>query len=132
MWNDYYLNVLSCTDKRSIMEVWEGGHNILELLDYPMRGLVFEGGSTLEDLSDVIGSSCICIQHNNIPYNVLIANWCKTKKRALVEVDQEILDTQVNPSMWKNMIAFKNLNGKLIAKRQYPYIQGFGNSPGNV
>jgi len=56
----------------------------------------------------------------------------KQKKRALVEVDQEILDTQVNPSMWKNMIAFKNLNGKLIAKRQYPYIQGFGNSPGNV
>jgi len=60
------------------MEVWEGGDNISELLDYPVRGLVFEGGNTLEDPYDVIGSAWICIQRNNIPYNVLIANCWKT------------------------------------------------------
>lgn len=30
------------------------------------------------------------------------------------------------------MNAFKNLNGRLIAKRGYPYTQGFENNPGNV
>jgi len=59
------------------MEVRECGNNILELLGYPMRGLIFEGGNTLEDLSDVVGNAWICIQRN-VPYNVLIANCCKT------------------------------------------------------
>jgi GDP-L-galactose phosphorylase len=46
-------------------------------LNYPVRGLVFEGGNTLDDLSNAVSDSCICLQENNIPYNVLIADSAK-------------------------------------------------------
>lgn len=52
----------------------ESGVKIFELLDYPVRGLVFEGGNTLRDLANAVSDSCICLQNNNIPYNVLIAD----------------------------------------------------------
>ena len=51
-----------------------GGVKISGLVDYPVRGLVFEGGDTLEDLSNAVSDACICLQDNNIPYNVLISN----------------------------------------------------------
>jgi GDP-L-galactose phosphorylase len=47
---------------------------VSQLLNYPVRGLVFEGGSTVQDLSDSVASSCIFLQNNNIPFNVLIAD----------------------------------------------------------
>lgn len=47
---------------------------ISELLSYPVRGLVFEGGNTLQALSDTVSDACICLQENNIPYNVLISD----------------------------------------------------------
>lgn len=50
------------------------GVKISELLNYPVRGLVFEGGNTLEDLSNSVSDACICLQENNIPYNVLISD----------------------------------------------------------
>ena len=51
-----------------------GGVKISELLKYPVRGLVFEGGDTLQDLSNAVADACICLQDNNIPYNVLISD----------------------------------------------------------
>lgn len=51
-----------------------GGVKISYILNYPVRGLVFEGGNSLEDLSNVVSDACICLQENNIPYNVLIAD----------------------------------------------------------
>lgn len=50
------------------------GVEVSEILNYPVRGLLFEGGTTLEDLSRVVSDSCICLQENNIPYNVLISD----------------------------------------------------------
>lgn len=47
---------------------------IFELVNYPVRGLVFEGGDTVQDLSNAVSDSCICLQDNNIPYNVLISD----------------------------------------------------------
>ena len=47
---------------------------VSELWNYPTRGLVFEGGNTIRDLSDVVASSCICLQNKNIPFNVLISD----------------------------------------------------------
>ncbi|CAL5329519.1 unnamed protein product [Camellia sinensis] len=35
--------------------------------------LHFQGGNTLEDLSNAVSDSCICLQDNNVPYNVLIS-----------------------------------------------------------
>lgn len=54
--------------------VASNGVEISDILNYPVRGLVFEGGNTLEDLSNVVSGCCICLQENNIPYNVLIAD----------------------------------------------------------
>lgn len=50
------------------------GVTIFELLKYPVRGLVYEGGETLQDLANAVADSCICLQENNIPFNVLIAD----------------------------------------------------------
>lgn len=55
----------------------DAGVKISEMLNYPVRGLVFEGGNTLEDLANVVSGSCVCLQENNIPYNVLIADSAK-------------------------------------------------------
>lgn len=52
----------------------DGGVMISKLLNYPVRGFVFEGGNSMRDLSDTVANSCIFLQNNNIPYNVLIAD----------------------------------------------------------
>lgn len=56
----------------------KGPHNkgviVSQLFYYPVQGLVFEGGNTIRDLSDVVASSCICLQNNNIPFNILISD----------------------------------------------------------
>ncbi|KAL0353671.1 UNVERIFIED_CONTAM: GDP-L-galactose phosphorylase 1 [Sesamum angustifolium] len=99
------------------------GVKISDILNYPVRGLVFEGGNTLEDLSNVVSDSCICLQENNIPYNVLIADsgkrvflfpQCYAEKQALGEVSSELLDTQVNPAVWE-------ISGHMVLKRKEDY-----------
>ncbi|XVF03800.1 hypothetical protein REPUB_Repub05bG0024200 [Reevesia pubescens] len=96
---------------------------ISELLKYPVRGLVFEGGNTLQDLSDTVSDACICLQDNNIPYNVLISDCgkqifllpqCYAEKQALGEVSPELLDTQVNPAVWE-------ISGHMVLKRRKDY-----------
>ncbi|CAL5416190.1 unnamed protein product [Camellia sinensis] len=71
----YYLAVPFPIEKAPIREITtlNGGVKISELLNYPVRGLVFEGGNTLEDLFNAVSDSCICLQDNNVPYNVLIS-----------------------------------------------------------
>ncbi|XP_042386239.1 GDP-L-galactose phosphorylase 1-like [Zingiber officinale] len=97
-----------------------GGVKISLLLNYPVRGLVYEGGTSLKDLSDVVSKSCKCLQENNIPFNVLISDsgWriflfpqCYAEKQALGEVSEEILETQVNPAVWK-------ISGHMVLKRK--------------
>ncbi|XP_052304563.1 GDP-L-galactose phosphorylase 1 isoform X2 [Populus trichocarpa] len=93
---------------------------VSQLLNYPVRGLVFEGGSTVQDLSDSVASSCIFLQNNNIPFNVLITDCgrriflfpqCYAEKQARGEASQELLDTQVNPAVWE-------ISGHIVLKRQ--------------
>lgn len=47
---------------------------VSKLLNYPVRGLVFEGGCKLHDLCDAVASSCISLQSNNVPFNILISD----------------------------------------------------------
>ncbi|XP_008803683.2 GDP-L-galactose phosphorylase 1-like [Phoenix dactylifera] len=98
----------------------ESGVKVSELLNYPVRGLVFKGGNTLKDLSDVVASSCISLEENNIPFNVLISDsgrriflfpQCYAEKQALGQVSQELLDTQVNPAVWE-------ISGHMVLKRK--------------
>lgn len=72
----YYLAVPFPIEKAASKSITRttGGVEISEILNYPVRGLIFEGGTTLEDLSNVVSDSCICLQQNNIPYNVLISD----------------------------------------------------------
>ncbi|KAK7860340.1 gdp-l-galactose phosphorylase 1 [Quercus suber] len=98
----------------------DGGVKISKLLNYPVRGLVFEGGNTLQDLSNTVSDACMCLQDHNVPYNVLIADCgrriflfpqCYAEKQALGEVSAELLDTQVNPAVWE-------ISGHMVLKRK--------------
>lgn len=122
----YYLQVPFPAEKapsRKVSEAKGIPHNgvvISQLLKYPVRGLVFEGGNTMEDLSNAVASSCIRLQGSNVPFNVLISDsgkrvflfpQCYAEKQALGQVSQEILDTQVNPAVWE-------ISGHIVLKRR--------------
>ncbi|WOL02256.1 hypothetical protein Cni_G10975 [Canna indica] len=99
------------------------GVKVFQLTDYPVRGLVFEGGNKIEDLSVTASTACIFMQDNDIPYNVLISDYgkriflllqCFAEKRAHGEIRQEILETQMNPAAWE-------LSGYIVMKRRKDY-----------
>lgn len=50
---------------------------VSQLSDYPVRGFIFEGGKSVQDLSNVVASVCICWQNNSIPFNILISDFGK-------------------------------------------------------
>ncbi|KAF8409605.1 hypothetical protein HHK36_005683 [Tetracentron sinense] len=121
----YYLAVPFPIEKAPTRKIvaLDDGVKITELLNYPVRGLVFEGGNTLLDISNAVSDSCICLQNNNIPYNVLISDsgkrifllpQCYAEKQALGEVSPELLDTQVNPAVWE-------ISGHMVLKRKKDY-----------
>lgn len=100
----------------------KSGVKILQVLNYPVKGLAFECGenSTLQDLADTISTACVFLQDNNHPYNVLITDagkrvllflQCYAAKRAYGEVSQEIVNNQVNPAIWE-------ISGYMVLKRR--------------
>ncbi|KAL1567002.1 Phosphate metabolism transcription protein [Salvia divinorum] len=121
----YYLEMPFPIEKASSKKITttNGGVEISNILKYPVRGFVFEGGKTIEELSNVVSDACICLQENNIPHNVLIADCgkriflfpqCYAEKQALGEVSSELLDTQVNPAVWE-------ISGHMVLKRKVDY-----------
>ncbi|XP_057747872.1 GDP-L-galactose phosphorylase 1-like [Arachis stenosperma] len=101
------------------------GLSVSQLLDYPVRGLVFEGGNTTRDLSDTVANSLVFLQNNNIPFNVLISDCgnkiylfpqCFAERQARGEVSQEILQAQVNPAVWE-------ISGHIVLKRKVDFDQ---------
>ncbi|KAL4180898.1 hypothetical protein AMTRI_Chr12g234660 [Amborella trichopoda] len=121
----YYMSMPFPVEKARTkrIAIMSKGVKMSELCDYPVCGLVFEGGKQLEDLSEAVSLSCICLQNNNIPYNVLISDsgrriflfpQCYAEKQALGEVSQELLDTQVNPAVWE-------ISGHMVLKRRKDY-----------
>ncbi|KAF8726366.1 hypothetical protein HU200_019828 [Digitaria exilis] len=125
----YYLSVPFPVEKAATHHIplsedtMKSGVTVSKLIDYPVRGLVFEGGNTLNDLANVVSSACIWLQDNNVPYNVLISDCgkrvflfpqCYAERQALGEVSQELLDTQVNPAVWE-------ISGHIVLKRRNDY-----------
>ncbi|KAJ8766566.1 hypothetical protein K2173_023813 [Erythroxylum novogranatense] len=121
----YYLAVPFPVEIAPVKKVatLDDGVKISELVNYPVRGLTFEGGNTLQDLSNTVSDACICLQNNNIPFNVLISDCgkriflfpqCYAEKQALGEVNPELLDTQVNPAVWE-------ISGHMVLKRKKDY-----------
>ncbi|XP_057522801.1 GDP-L-galactose phosphorylase 2-like [Amaranthus tricolor] len=103
-----------------INDIIKTGIVISQLLEYPVRGFVFEGGKTLKHLSDAVASACIRLQNTNFPFNVLISGCgkkvflfpqCYAEKQALGQVSQEVLNTQVNPAVWE-------ISGHMVLKRR--------------
>ena len=73
----YYLAMpfpLEKASSKEMMITTDNGVKISELLSYPMRGLLFEGGNSMQDLSDTVSDACVCLQNNNVPFNVLISD----------------------------------------------------------
>ncbi|KAI3997082.1 hypothetical protein MKX01_032733 [Papaver californicum] len=121
----YYLAVPFPIEKAATCKITtlDNEVKVSELLNYPVRGLIYEGGNDMLALSDAVSDSCICLQDNNIPYNVLIADsgkrvfvlpQCYAEKQALGEVNSELLDTQVNPAVWE-------ISGHMVLKRKQDY-----------
>lgn len=125
----YYLTVPFPVEKAATQRIplaeggIKSGVKVSKLMNYPVRGLVFEKGYTLNDLANVVSSACIWLQDNNVPYNVLISDsgrkiflfpQCYAEKQALGEVSQELLDTQVNPAVWE-------ISGHIVLKRRDDY-----------
>jgi GDP-L-galactose phosphorylase len=50
------------------------GVKVSKLVNYPVRGFVFTEGKTVNDLAELVSNACICLQENNIPFNVLISD----------------------------------------------------------
>ncbi|CAN8230371.1 unnamed protein product [Cochlearia groenlandica] len=99
------------------------GVKISELPSYPVRSLLFEGGNSMQDLSNTVSDASVCLQNNNIPFNILIADCgrriflmpqCYAEKQALGEVRPELLETQVNPAVWE-------ISGHMVLKRKEDY-----------
>ncbi|KAJ7960103.1 GDP-L-galactose phosphorylase 1-like [Quillaja saponaria] len=122
----YYLAapfpVEKAPTQRAVLEMGleHRGVFVSQLLNYPVRGLVFEGGNRARDLSDAVANACVFLQNNNIPFNVLVSDsgkriflfpQCFAEKQALGKVSQEILDTEVNPAVWE-------ISGHIVLKRR--------------
>nr|BAB90526.1 B1065G12.8 [Oryza sativa Japonica Group] len=136
----YYLKVQYPVEKALTEKLTTLGNgvSIIQLVQYPVSGFVFEGGACLEDLSDVVSKVCIFLQENNKPFNALISEsgkrvfllpqqWitnilspsdsidqCYAEKQALGRVSQEFLDMRINPAVWE-------LSGHLVLKRRKDY-----------
>ncbi|RLN30061.1 GDP-L-galactose phosphorylase 2-like [Panicum miliaceum] len=136
----YYLSVPFPVEKAATHKIplsedtMKSGVTVSKLINYPVRGLVFEGGNTLNDLANVVSSACIWLQDNNVPYNVLISDCgkriflfpqCYAEKQALGEVSQELLDTQVNPAVWE-------ISGHIVLKRRNDYEEASETSAGKL
>jgi GDP-L-galactose phosphorylase len=50
------------------------GVSIEQLAEYPVRGLVFEAGDSLEELAELVGTACQALSSANVPHNLLIAD----------------------------------------------------------
>jgi GDP-L-galactose phosphorylase len=71
----YYLKVQYPVEKvpTEKLTALSNGVSISQLVQYPVSGFVFEGGTSLEDLSHVVSNTCIFLQEHNRPFNVLIS-----------------------------------------------------------
>lgn len=123
----YYLNVPFALERASTTCVTyingEGGVKVSEVANYPVRCLLYEIGSSLEELANVVAKACITLQDANIPYNLLIADGgtrvfvipqCFAERQAKGEVDQVVLDIRVNPAVWE-------ISGHIILFRREDY-----------
>lgn len=90
--------------------------------DYPVRGFVAEGG-TLAARAAVVGAAAVELQRRNQPHNVLVSDaggrvflfpQRYAQRQARGEVEQELLETGVNPAAFE-------IAGHMVMKRREDY-----------
>ncbi|DBA93584.1 hypothetical protein WJX82_005397 [Trebouxia sp. C0006] len=96
---------------------------VYQLVEYPVRGLVFECGQNLPDMADFVAEVCVRLQEANIPHNLFIVD-CGMRvflypnafaaAKAEGRVPSELLDSQVDPASFE-------ISGHIIMKRQQDY-----------
>jgi len=99
------------------------GVNVYTVDDYPCKGFVFEGKNKLHDLAQTVGAACKRLQEANIPFNLLVVDCgarvflfpqCFAERKANHEVEEDVLDTQVNPACFE-------ICGHMVLKRREDY-----------
>mmetsp|Transcript_32385 Transcript_32385/g.91756 ORF Transcript_32385/g.91756 Transcript_32385/m.91756 type:complete len:450 (-) Transcript_32385:123-1472(-) len=101
-------------------------HDIVvnELVDYPVRALVFEAGDNLQDLADAVGTACQRLAAVNQPHNLIFADegarvflipQCFAERQVKGEIPQDVLESQVNPAAFE-------IAGHIPLKRAQDYI----------
>ncbi|EFJ31692.1 hypothetical protein SELMODRAFT_439945 [Selaginella moellendorffii] len=122
----YYLAYPFPVECASITRINKGSLKsslrISELVDYPVKGVVYES-MDLNEIAISVASTCQELELRNIPFNLLICDCgtrvflfpqCFARKQALHQVSQKVLDTQVNPAAWE-------IGGHIVLKRKEDY-----------
>lgn len=91
-----------------------------ELTDYPVKTFVFQAGSSLEHMASAAAAACCELQRRNVPFNLFIVDRGTrlflipqryAERQARGEIDQDLLDTQVNPAVFE-------ISGHMVLKRR--------------
>ena len=99
------------------------GMRIYQLADYPVRGLVYEAGDSLEEVADAVGQACQRLTSENIPHNLMIVDRgarvflipnAFAERKARSEIPEDIMDTMVDPAVFE-------ISGHIVLKRKEDY-----------
>ena len=87
-----------------------GKVQVSELVDYPVRALVFEAENCLEELGCFVGEACEKLAAVNQPHNLIICDkgarvflipQCFAERQAKGEIPEPIMATEVNPAAFE-------------------------------
>ena len=101
----------------------KGDVSVSELVGYPVRGLVFEMGTSLGELAEVVATACQRLTLRNIPHNMMIVDRgarvflvpnAFAERKAKGELPEDIMDTMVDPAVFE-------ISGHIVLKRQEDY-----------
>ena len=97
--------------------------NIHKLADYPVKGLVFEAGDSMEEMASLIGGLCQRLALKNIPFNIMIVDRgarvflipnAFSERKARSEIPEDVLESQVDPAVFE-------ISGHIVLKRKEDY-----------
>ncbi|CAI5971581.1 unnamed protein product [Closterium sp. NIES-65] len=121
----YFLDLPFAIERASLKEIAVSTNEVKvgELVDYPVKTLVFQAGACLEQMASAAAAACCKLQEGNIPFNLFIVDRGTrlflipqryAERQARGEVSQELLDTQVNPAVFE-------ISGHIVCKRREDY-----------
>ncbi|KAH9288268.1 hypothetical protein KI387_032385, partial [Taxus chinensis] len=105
---------------------WQkSGLKIFEFVDYPVKGLLFEVGQNLQEMTEVVATFCCSLQIKNMAFNLLISDCgsrifvfpqCFADRHTRHMIEDDFLQTKVNPAVWE-------IGGHIVFNRNLDYDQ---------